>query len=373
MSETSPRQAPLTPSDCDLRGYEFMPVFGHQLFGSELYLKASAEEFRAAMRLWWAAWNQCPAASLPSNDGALAQLADFGRDVKSWRRVREVALHGFVECEDGRLYHPFLAAKAVDAFDRRLRSDTKRTKDRDRLRNWRDQRRIGQTQRISSPPETLVETDGETRFETSSVGRERERESLTSLRDADPLIKVTAKGAAFTEALAGVQQLRVPGRDLRAFVGRLIKEAGGDVTIVADVVQKTLADPPADPDVRGWLIGCCREGARRTRRGPTPNDAPDAWASYADRVGPDTDQPDGPVHAWCAGWAIDVIAGKICDAAGLAWTFDDWQQLESWLRDDLGDDRILPAIRRMAARPGYQPPGSLRFFDKAVRANLRAA
>ncbi|CAB4141931.1 hypothetical protein UFOVP421_29 [uncultured Caudovirales phage] len=118
MSDLPP---PLVPADCDLRGYEFMPLFGHKLFGSDFYVRATDAEFRAAIRLWWAAWQQCPAGSLPTDDAALALLADYGRDVRGFAKVRSVALDGFILCSDGRLYHPVLCAEAAFAYERRVK------------------------------------------------------------------------------------------------------------------------------------------------------------------------------------------------------------------------------------------------------------
>ncbi|GBR33985.1 hypothetical protein AA11826_1156 [Komagataeibacter oboediens DSM 11826] len=132
---------PLTPEYCDLRGYDFMPLFGHRLFSSEFYTEASDAEFRAGMRLWWAAWSQLPAGSLPNSDRALATLADFGRDVEAWQAVKERALHGFILCSDGRLYHPMLCQEALDAYEERLRKSKKRVKDKERLQAWREMRR----------------------------------------------------------------------------------------------------------------------------------------------------------------------------------------------------------------------------------------
>lgn len=122
--------SPLTPPDCDLRGLEYMPLLGHHLFGSEFNARASDSEWRAALTLWWAAWMQVPAASLPDDDIALCRLADLGRDMKTWRKLREVALHGFTKCDDGRLYHPVLAKQALLAWDKRI-------KERERKAKWR--------------------------------------------------------------------------------------------------------------------------------------------------------------------------------------------------------------------------------------------
>jgi hypothetical protein len=123
---------PLTPPDCDLRGYDFMPLFGGKLFGSRLYTKAlrNPRAGLAAIKLWWIAWQQCPAGSLPDDDDDLAMLADFGTDAKGWRAVREIALHGFVLCADGRLYHPILCTEALDAFERRRKERERKAQQR---------------------------------------------------------------------------------------------------------------------------------------------------------------------------------------------------------------------------------------------------
>jgi hypothetical protein len=129
---------PLTPPDCDLRGLEYMPLLGGHLFGSEFNARANDSEWRAALTLWWAAWCQVPAASLPDDDAALCRFADLGRDLKSWRKLRDAALHGWVKCADGRLYHPLLAKQALIAWD-------KRVKERDRKAAWRA-KKVGQEQ-----------------------------------------------------------------------------------------------------------------------------------------------------------------------------------------------------------------------------------
>lgn len=122
--------SPLLPPDVDLRGLDYMPLFGNHLFGSEFNAAASDSEWRAALTLWWAAWNQVPAGSLPDDDVALCRLADLGRDVKTWKKLRQRALHGFKRCDDGRLYHEFLCEQAMVAWE-------KRVKERERKAKWR--------------------------------------------------------------------------------------------------------------------------------------------------------------------------------------------------------------------------------------------
>ncbi|MDB5617074.1 DUF1376 domain-containing protein [Tardiphaga sp.] len=117
---------PLTPANLDLRGFTYMPLEVVRLRDSDLVVLASGEEFRAAVLLWCAAWHQVPAASVPKDERMLANLAGFGRDLKGWRGVSEAALRGFVECSDGRLYHPVIAEKAIESGSKK-RKQTSQT------------------------------------------------------------------------------------------------------------------------------------------------------------------------------------------------------------------------------------------------------
>ena len=112
---------PLTPSDCDLRDFPFMPLEVRRLRDSDLAANEDPEACWAAVLLWCASWHQLPAASLPDDDRVLANLAGYGRVVAAWRKVRAGALRGFVKCADGRLYHPVAAEKANESWISKLR------------------------------------------------------------------------------------------------------------------------------------------------------------------------------------------------------------------------------------------------------------
>jgi hypothetical protein len=124
--------SPLTPADCDLRDFSFMPLDVVRLRDCDLSVHATGDEFRCAVLLWCASWHQVPAASIPNDDVVLAQLAGFGRVVKEWLKVRAGALRGWVECSDGRIYHPVVAEKANEAWAGRLAYRAK--KEAERLR-----------------------------------------------------------------------------------------------------------------------------------------------------------------------------------------------------------------------------------------------
>jgi hypothetical protein len=110
---------PFVPADADLRGYEFMPLYGARLRDSAHNTKCTDAQFRASINLWWSAWQQVPAASLPTDEQELCRLADLGRDMKAWAKVRDVAMRNFVLCRDGRYYHSYLAPVAIRAWEDR--------------------------------------------------------------------------------------------------------------------------------------------------------------------------------------------------------------------------------------------------------------
>lgn len=112
------RPAPFVPPEVDLRGYEWMQLYGDRLFNSETWILASAEGKVAALALWWNSFaHEVPAGSLPNNERLLAAAAGYGVAVAAWKAIREEALRGFVECSDGRLYHPFVAELALQAWE----------------------------------------------------------------------------------------------------------------------------------------------------------------------------------------------------------------------------------------------------------------
>lgn len=110
------RPEPLTPLDCDLRRLPNMPLDVQRLLDSDLADTASGDEFRAAVLLWCRAWKEVPAASVPNNDRRLAIWT--GLPLDEWERVKDRALDGFMECSDGRLYHPVVAEMANAAWEK---------------------------------------------------------------------------------------------------------------------------------------------------------------------------------------------------------------------------------------------------------------
>lgn len=118
MTDSLPE--PLTPPESDLQDFAFMPLHVARLRDSDLAAEEHPEACWYAVLLWSASWHQLPAGSLPDNETVLARLCGLGRDLKTFRKHRAGAMRGFVQCSDGRLYHPVVAEEVHKAWGQKL-------------------------------------------------------------------------------------------------------------------------------------------------------------------------------------------------------------------------------------------------------------
>ena len=143
-----------------------MPLDVVRLRDSGLTAKATGDEFRAAVLLWCASWHQVPAASLPDDDDELANLCGYGRAPKEWKKIKAGAMRGWVLCNDGRLYHPTVAAKARESWQSKL-AQRART---EAARRAREEQRQRMSQALLQTPETSV-TDTATESKGQGQGQ----------------------------------------------------------------------------------------------------------------------------------------------------------------------------------------------------------
>lgn len=130
---------PLTPADCDLAGYRWMPLDVERVIDSDTYGLSTGDEFKTAFRLWAKSWKQVPAASLPNDDRLLAHLA--GLELATWKKRKAIALRGWILCSDGRLYHPVIAEKAIEAMGKREAHVEREQNEETRQQRYRERRR----------------------------------------------------------------------------------------------------------------------------------------------------------------------------------------------------------------------------------------
>jgi hypothetical protein len=128
---------PLTLPDCNLRDVPHFELDIARLLDSDFFAKSDGSEFKAAIALWLKSWWQVPAASPPNDDAVLAVLSGTGDE---WQFYKKMALHGWIKCSDGRLYHPVVAEKAREALERRAACPGSAKGSRYRMRKMREER-----------------------------------------------------------------------------------------------------------------------------------------------------------------------------------------------------------------------------------------
>lgn len=160
----------------DVRSLPYMPLFVGRLLASDTWLLASGDEAKAAVTLWARSWQQVPAGTLPNDERILAALSGAGA---RWRKVRDVALRGFVLGADGRLHHQMIEEVADETLARfagyqtRTAAATAARKAKREQRNvqrnvQRDERRDDLPREREEPPTVASQPTG-----GKSVARER--------------------------------------------------------------------------------------------------------------------------------------------------------------------------------------------------------
>ena len=319
---------PLVPPDCDVRGFGFMPLDVVRLLDSDLFALTTGDEFKAAVALWCKSWLQVPASSVPDDDRVLAHLSGSGL---RWKKVKAMALRGWVKAADGRLYHPVVASKALEAWNRK---QSQREKANKRWGNAGAPKDPSGGNPEPVPPDMPPDQSGNAAACASAMqqtGTETKREES--------------------------KQLREPERDASA---RLVHQP-----------SPARSDPP-----ERWVHLADRlpDGSPDLQREEFPEHLVEAAKRHGRTLPPRDPEEVGRPRV--AGWHINVAADLVCQAAGINdanWR-GDWRPLIGWLRDGFDlHEAILPTIQAVAGRPSYRPPASLAYFDRAVREQRVAA
>ncbi|MGK2829223.1 DUF1376 domain-containing protein [Ralstonia pseudosolanacearum] len=171
---------PITPPDCDLRDFPFMPLEINRLRRSKSWLKAKRNPALAfyQINLWTAAWHDVPAGSLEDDDDVLADLAMC--DPTKWPKVREEVMRGWVKCSDGRLYNPTVCEKALESWAAKVERREKDEHERDRKRKEREDRArmfdilksAGQSLPWNTPTAELRRLVSDTSQDTNTTGHD---------------------------------------------------------------------------------------------------------------------------------------------------------------------------------------------------------
>lgn len=248
---------PMTPADCDLRDFPHTPLFRSRLFGSSFHARANDAEWRAGVTLWLKSWDQVPAGSLPADDVELCRLAELARDMKQWRKVKAEALRGWLECSDGRLYHPVVAEGVNNAIEKKRQQRLKTAKARiaaleKRLKEAKtdDERahitdEIRKVQQSLSQSLSLTPREGEGKGEGNSYSAPN---GAGGKPPADPV-----KQEIWDAGRSMLLQARMPAKQVGSFLAKLVQDYAAPV--VLEAVRAAVREQPADP--ASYLKACC--------------------------------------------------------------------------------------------------------------------
>lgn len=302
---TEARRDPLTPAQCDLQDFPFMPLDVARLRDSELTTSETPEACWAALLLWCTSWHQVPAGSLPDDEKWIADKAGYvarGKVDKAWKDVKGGAMRGWVLCSDGRYYHPVVCEKAREAWQAKLRQRwitecgrIKKHNERHEGANvpkptfeeWQaagcpqGQPLFVPSDKGGSPEDVPSETHSKRQGEGQGQGH-----IYSAPNGADgpagpsPVDKSTEKSPeeiAKAEVWASaVQVLKTGGcpngSTARVFMGQLVKDYGFD--IVKEAVGKALIHEPVA--AQGWLVTTCKalQAERAAAEPPKPRPGP---------------------------------------------------------------------------------------------------
>ena len=278
--------APLTPVDCNLQDFAFMPLDVARLRDSDLAANESPEACWAAVQLWAASWHQIPAGSIPEDDKWMAKATGYGRGVKDWLKVRVGALRGFVMCTDGRLYHTVVAEKAREAWQAKIEQRYRTEVARVKKHNQRHETKFTVPEfdvwlslgrpaghHLSVPGDNAKLTGDNTRDKASKGQGEGQRQGDSNTvpngtgAEALKLPADMTKDELWTVGKSMLFQQGTPLKQCGSIVGKLCKDYTDEV--VLDALRTAVVERPAD--ALTYIKAICMR--KKGERQPKPNTA----------------------------------------------------------------------------------------------------
>jgi hypothetical protein len=304
MTNATALPSPFNSPDCVLHGMPCILMNAQHIRDSTL----ENEPLGLALRAQAVSWHQEPAGSLPGTERHLARALGFGTDARSLRRlIKAGALRDWVMCNDGRLYHAEVCAKARAAREMRLRQVAQTEAARKARHAEAPQAPPAEPTQPAAPPvpddvppiiapssaddrpvidassgddlEQVVEivkappsvTEPVTGSYLTKVVVEEDESEVSPLRDsrpAPPPEPPSADAVLFKVGLPILAHLlHVDVDRARPFMAKLRQTIGNKHSArLFLILQQTLEEPPIDP--KGWLIACCQGRAAKRQGAP---------------------------------------------------------------------------------------------------------
>ena len=243
-----------------------------------------------------------------------------------------------------------------DAISRRNADNGKRGGNPELLKNnaLQEKELNPVVKRVSQPND--IEGVGKSVKADKDIDKEKEEPVLRTEAKSpdDPMKLLWSEGVRIVRVLTNLDQ-----GPARKFVGKLVNLADADHAGLLALIRQAETQQPDSP--QAWLTAGARAlNGQAVSMDPLPDALP---------PGVTTEARTGKLVA--GGIYLEEVAEAACEAAGIsvAESRRHWPAVIAWAEadSDLTKYQIVTAIRRVAERPGYTPPTSMKFFDRAVR------
>ncbi len=281
-------------------------------------------------------------------DDRICKLAGLDENRAKWRKVRARALHGFVQCSDGRLYHPIIAAQALIAWEKRAEHLAEKENEADRQRRVRaDRKRIFEQLRAAGvTPKWDIPM--------------RDLRELVALHVTPP---VTVTGSQHVTPPVTVTDTAKTGRD-----GTGIEKTGPDTHTADSTAEERDHEPPAEfsPTQAGLICRAMRQaGIADTNPGH-----PDLLALIA--AGATGDEFTGAARAAIDKgkgflYALGTLKGQRIEAAKATKAMHQGAMPTTSTNDRKARQLATAGLMTGATRPAPPAPPTEEVFDVAAR------
>jgi hypothetical protein len=109
-------QHPPYPATTRAGGFKF-ELDCERVVQSDTWALATPCQRPLLLMLWFIAWQQTPCGSLPKDD--MLNAARLGMEAHAFQCDKAILLRGWIEADDGRLYHPVLTQLVLEMMDRK--------------------------------------------------------------------------------------------------------------------------------------------------------------------------------------------------------------------------------------------------------------
>lgn len=109
-------QHPPYPATTKAGGFKF-ELDCERIAQSDTWALAAPCQRPLLLMLWFIAWQQKPCGSLPKDD--TLNTARLGMEADVFQSNKAILLRGWVEADDGRLYHPIITQLVLEMMDRK--------------------------------------------------------------------------------------------------------------------------------------------------------------------------------------------------------------------------------------------------------------